>query len=191
MKKTDKTALTAATFAAALNIVPMGASAYDPAEEQIQDVYGPPVYFETTSVEEIVPQPDYGPMPAWTTETTAVPEETTTDVTEIVPQPTYGPPIPTGDMNFDGKVDTFDLISMRKLFSKTNYSEYYDRAADIVSKFIKKCGVAECKAKLEELLAKSNGKTVNFKQLPHKSDWEGRYNEVVDADFIRKILERI
>ena len=131
MKKTDKTALTAAAFAAALNIVPMGASAYDPAEEQIQDVYGPPVYFETTSVEEIVPQPDYGPMPAWTTETTAVPEETTTDVTEIVPQPTYGPPIPTGDMNFDGKVDTFDLISMRKLFSKTNYSEYYDRAADI------------------------------------------------------------
>lgn len=67
----------------------------------------------------------------------------------------------------------------------------YDRAADIVSKFIEKCGVAECKAKLEELLAKSNGKTVNFKQLPHKSDWEGRYNEVVDADFIRKILERI
>ena len=42
MKKTDKTALTAAIFAAALNAVPMGAAAYDPAEEPIQDVYGPP-----------------------------------------------------------------------------------------------------------------------------------------------------
>lgn len=131
MKKTEKTALTAAVFAAALNVVPMGTSAYDPSEEEIQDVYGPPVYFETTTFEEPVPQPDYGPMPAWTTETTAVPEETTTEVTEVIPQPAYGPPIATGDMNFDGVVDSFDLINMRKLFSKANYSDYYDRAADI------------------------------------------------------------
>lgn len=131
MKKTDKTALTAAVFAAALNVVPMGASAYDPSEEEIQDVYGPPAYYETTTFEEPVPQPDYGPMPAWTTETTAVPEETTTEVTEVIPQPAYGPPIATGDTNFDGVVDSFDLINMRKLFSKANYSVYYDRAADI------------------------------------------------------------
>lgn len=131
MKKTEKTALTAAVFAAALNVVPMGTSAYDPSEEPIQDVYGPPVYFGTTTFEEPTPQPDYGPMPAWTTETTAVTEETTTDVTEIIPQPAYGPPIATGDTNFDGVVDSFDLINMRKLFSKENYSEYYSYQADI------------------------------------------------------------
>ncbi|MDO4863357.1 MAG: dockerin type I repeat-containing protein [Ruminococcus sp.] len=131
MKKTEKTALTAAAFAAVLNVVPMGAAAYDPSEEPIQDVYGPPVYFETTTPEQMTPQPDYGPMPAYTTETTAVPVETTVTVTEVIPQPVYGPPIIQGDLNFDGVVDSFDLINMRKLFSNGEYSEHYDEASDI------------------------------------------------------------
>ena len=115
MKKNSKTALMAAVLTGAVML-----TGCDHGKDDVQDVYGPPVYFETTTFEEPVPQPDYGPIPAWTTETTAVSEETTTDVTEIVPQPTYGPPIPTGDMDFDGLVDSFDLINMRKLFSKEN-----------------------------------------------------------------------
>ncbi|MBR5164036.1 MAG: hypothetical protein IKW87_00545 [Ruminococcus sp.] len=132
MKKTDKTALTAAAFAAALNIVPMGSSAYDPSEEPIQDVYGPPVYFETTTVEEMVPQPDYGPMPAWTTETTAVTQDPVITTTEMEAQPTYGPEFFCGDITHDNVVDTFDLIAMRQLFTKNKLGKIpYSPEADL------------------------------------------------------------
>ena len=132
MKKTDKTALTAAAFAAALNIVPMGASAYDPSEEPIQDVYGPPIYFETTTVEEMVPQPDYGPMPAWTTETTAVTQDPVITTTEMEAQPTYGPEFFCGDITHDNVVDTFDLIAMRQLFTKNKLGKIpYSPEADL------------------------------------------------------------
>lgn len=132
MKKTDKTALTAAAFAAALNIVPMGASAYDPSEEPIQDVYGPPIYFETTTVEEMVPQPDYGPMPAWTTETTAVTQDPVITTTEMEVQPTYGPEFFCGDITHDNVVDTFDLIAMRQLFTKNKLGKIpYSPEADL------------------------------------------------------------
>ncbi len=132
MKKTDKTALTAAAFAAALNIVPMGASAYDPSEEPIQDVYGPPIYFETTTVEEMVPQPDYGPMPAWTTETTAVTQDPVITTTEMQAQPTYGPEFFCGDITHDNVVDTFDLIAMRQLFTKNKLGKIpYSPEADL------------------------------------------------------------
>lgn len=91
MKKSDKTALTAAAFAAALNIVPMGAAAYDPAEEEIQDVYGPPAYFSTTTT---APQPVYGPPEIMSS---LYPELFTTTASslsteDITPQPEYGPP---------------------------------------------------------------------------------------------------
>ncbi len=132
MKKTDKTALTAAAFAAALNIVPMGASAYDPSEEPIQDVYGPPIYFDTTTVEEMVPQPDYGPMPAWTTETTAVTQDPVITTTEMEAQPTYGPEFFCGDITHDNVVDTFDLIAMRQLFTKNKLGKIpYSPEADL------------------------------------------------------------
>ena len=132
MKKTDMTALTAAAFAAALNIVPMGASAYDPSEEPIQDVYGPPIYFETTTVEEMVPQPDYGPMPAWTTETTAVTQDPVITTTEMEAQPTYGPEFFCGDITHDNVVDTFDLIAMRQLFTKNKLGKIpYSPEADL------------------------------------------------------------
>ena len=132
MKKTDKTALTAAAFAAALNIVPMGASAYDPSEEPIQDVYGPPIYFETTTVEEMVPQPDYGPMPAWTTETTAVTQDPVITTTEMQAQPTYGPEFFCGDITHDNVVDPFDLIAMRQLFTKNKLGKIpYSPEADL------------------------------------------------------------
>ena len=132
MKKTDKTALTAAAFAAALNIVPMGASAYDPSEEPIQDVYGPPIYFETTTVEEMVPQPDYGPMPAWTTETTAVTQDPVITTTEMEAQPTYGPEFFCGDITHDNVVVTFDLIAMRQLFTKNKLGKIpYSPEADL------------------------------------------------------------
>lgn len=132
MKKTDKTALTAAAFAAALNIVPMGASAYDPSEDPIQDVYGPPIYFETTTVEEMVPQPDYGPMPAWTTETTAVTQDPVITTTEMEAQPTYGPEFFCGDITHDNVVDTFDLIAMRQLFTKNKLGKIpYSPEADL------------------------------------------------------------
>lgn len=131
MKKTEKTALTAAAFAAVLNVVPMGAAAYDPAEEPIQDVYGPPVYFETTTPEAMMPQPDYGPMPAYTTETTPVTTDPVITETELYDQPVYGPAPVFGDLDYDGVVDTFDLIKMRKMLSSGEFPDRYDINADI------------------------------------------------------------
>ncbi len=166
MKKTDKTALTAAAFAAALNIVPMGAAAFDPAEEPIQDVYGPPVYYETTETPpemtnepyypvttfepvygppEVMysmypwltsttsttfdnkPQPDYGPPEMWTTENTALTKDPVVTTTEEYFAPVYGPEPPYGDLNFDYRVDSFDLIKMRQLYVKQMNGEavYY------------------------------------------------------------------
>ena len=159
MKKTDKAALTAAIFAAALNAVPMGAAAYDPAEEPIQDVYGPPSFFEettdqqsqlttntnaltftstTTTPTQTSMEPLYGPpWVIWS----VYPELTSTSsttTTEPVPQPEYGPPQPVygpplvyGDMNGDYRVDAFDLVELRKLYSNNDYNKYYDPYADV------------------------------------------------------------
>ncbi len=152
MKKTDKTALTAAIFAAALNAVPMGAAAYDPAEEPIQDVYGPPSFFEettdqqsllttntnaltftstTTTPTQTSMEPLYGPpWVIWS----VYPELTSTSsttTTEPLPQPAYGPPVMFGDINGDYKVDTFDLVELRKLYSNNDYTKMYMESADV------------------------------------------------------------
>lgn len=90
MKKTDKTALTAAMFAAAINLIPMGASAYDPENEPIQDVYGPPVV-DTTYAPETEPIQDvYGPPWMFTESTVTATDTMPVPVTTF--QTVYGPP---------------------------------------------------------------------------------------------------
>lgn len=118
MKKTEKTVLTAALFAAALNMIPSGAGdvttsasatdynpaappiAYDPSAEEIQDVYGPPIWETTTAAPPIAYDPNnavevpvYGPPVSWTTTETELTTQTTTATTEPMPVPVYGPPI--------------------------------------------------------------------------------------------------
>ena len=164
MKKTDKTALTAAMFAAALNLVPMGANAYDPEQEPIQDVYGPPVIAETTYDPGEEPIQDvYGPpwmFTETTTETTttmrfeplygppdvissalAEREKYTTPTTIATEDPVtttkenfaavYGPAPMPGDVYLDGKVDSFDLVRMRKLLFEENPSQIALWNADV------------------------------------------------------------
>lgn len=112
MKKTEKTALVAAAFAAALNIVPSSASAETPNNDPVrevlenqEDVYGPPSWFETTA-----------------TGTTVL--ETTTRLSTL-----YGPPPVIsvrrkGDFNYDGKVDAFDVVEARKSYFDDENSTY-------------------------------------------------------------------
>ena len=165
MKKTDKTALTAAMFAAALNLVPMGANAYDPEQEPIQDVYGPPVIAETTYDPGEEPIQDvYGPpwmFTETTTETTTTmrfeplygppdvissalaerekytSSETTATTEDIITTTekefaaVYGPAPMPGDVYLDGKVDSFDLVRMRKLLFEENPSQIALWNADV------------------------------------------------------------
>ncbi len=155
MKKTIKTLITAALFAASSASM----SAYDPAAEEIQDVYGPapdyPSIEETNNVEtaeppmtttetEVFDQPVYGPP--WFTPD----EETTTtaavDTTPIVttmetnpPAPVYGPPWMMleekewlGDLNLDGSVDVYDMVALRKyLLSHTDADDWEEKRADV------------------------------------------------------------
>ena len=152
MKKTKRTAATAAMFATALNMalgsaVPdsanfMSARAdepdYEPSAEIQEDVYGPPEFFETTTTtaEEVYdPATEtettmavvYGPPSMMTTEYEPV-TETQTHMAAV-----YGPPsfFSKGDVNWDGSTDVFDMIKLRQEFvdSQTNgnsyaYSEY-------------------------------------------------------------------
>lgn len=98
MKKTEKTALTAAVFAAALNLVPGGtekpqtvqAADSVPVNTDVYPVYGTVPAWETTPATEPV-ETDmyavYGPAPAWTT----TPATTETEPLETVMYPVYGP----------------------------------------------------------------------------------------------------
>ena len=126
MKKTKHTLLTAMTFTAALqmasasnvnavpndNAIPTPSLKYDPAAEDIQDVYGPAPY--------------YGEDPV----TTAV--STATTVTLYGPPPAYY--YEKGDINGDGSVDVFDVIGMRKMIlSNMSYNPFvqaYDANGD-------------------------------------------------------------
>lgn len=103
MKKTVQTVMTAAMFAATMNMIPSGTSDgtasasavdYNPAIENWQDVYGPPVDYPemTTATINTVPVPVYGPPVSWTTTPeTDLPVPTTMSTTE--PVAVYGPPI--------------------------------------------------------------------------------------------------
>ena len=112
MKKTVKTLMTAALFAAS---AAAAMSAYDPAAEEIQDVYGP--------------APDYPSIEETNDIKTDEPPMTTTE-TDVFDQPVYGPPwVPQtesttttvstdekewlGDLNLDGSIDVYDMVAMR------------------------------------------------------------------------------
>ena len=120
MKKTKQTLLTAAAFAAAMNMsavgnvnavtlseaeLPASMANYDPSADEIQDVYGPapnynddPVTTETLMTQPVLTtteiQTTYGP-PIWrwddTTTTTTSIETTTTTSTTTEMVPLYGP----------------------------------------------------------------------------------------------------
>ncbi len=151
MRKTKRTILTAALFAASMNMIPAGtndvnavASDYDPALEDIQDVYGPapdyPTPEETTTATPDIPTlttttepfqcvPVYGPpwssvsteekKPDMTTTSSDIPLVTTT--TEDPFQCVYGPPwymMPEeewlGNLDEDDVVDVYDLLLLRQ-----------------------------------------------------------------------------
>ena len=143
MKKTDKTALTAAIFAAAMGAAAVSGTPADAAVispdnaglasqlESFAPVYGPapdlddpdPTEAEivTRSIEELEELQDvYGPpvtgqimtRPAKTTATTvAVTEDTTMPEFQEV----YGPMPVFGDINNDSRIDTFDMVQLRRL----------------------------------------------------------------------------
>lgn len=99
MKKTERTALTAALFAAALNFIPtgtndmtssasgndaapVGVDEYVPEADEPIGMYGPPWMFEQTTAPTTEPvrtevYPVYGSAPAWTTVTPASSAQTT------------------------------------------------------------------------------------------------------------------
>ncbi|MBP3309264.1 MAG: hypothetical protein J6L05_00405 [Ruminococcus sp.] len=145
MKKSPKTLLTAAMFAAAINASAYedaatianahsltksdNGSAYslenidfDPSAEDIQDVYGPPVYYETTTAPEeeiITTTTTKAYNPAATTPATVYGPPVTTTATPYdpeyeLPEPTYGPPIRLGDANGDGNINSLDAVAFRK-----------------------------------------------------------------------------
>lgn len=160
MKKTRKTILTAAAFAAAMNMTAASganileagayngeapqAEEYDPSEEEIQDVYGPaPDYDVTTTMLETTTmltttsvQTVYGPPWMFTTTT-----EDYVDVTTTMPAAVYGPPVYTGDLNYDGLINALDEIYMRQMVldeDSYNYLADFNRdgkidVADLVS----------------------------------------------------------
>lgn len=142
MKKTIHTLLTAALFAtanvSAMPVVagegptaaPPAEAAYDPAADQIQDVYGPP---PTTTVGQTTN------VNVTTSTTTEDLIRLTTTTVEIL----YGPVVPysrLGDVNEDGDVDIFDLVALRKLlvsgqsrgFNSDNYADVnFDRKVNV------------------------------------------------------------
>ena len=156
MKKTKQTLLTAAAFAAAMQMA-SGANVsaastngavglpakYEPAAEDVQDVYGPAPYYgdepvvtditePTTTITSAVPL--YGPPVAWTETTSTV---TTFDPSKTTTVTLYGPPpayyYKKGDTNGDGVVDVFDVIALRKriLSSWGSHASTADQPYDV------------------------------------------------------------
>lgn len=149
MKKTIRTVLTAAAFAAAgVSAMTAVAEGREPVRmefnnETERDVfkefygaYGPPptsipMWDEITTTEAIetittttttMPRTVYGPT-STSTVTTAEQEDVVTLTTTMVPQPVYGPaPVYMGDANMDGVVDIFDSIAIRKAILFDDYS---------------------------------------------------------------------
>lgn len=97
-------------------------------------VYGPPptTTVNTTAIIDTTTttvQPVYGTQPTTKliSETSTTSTVTNTDITTTAifttttaPQPVYGPPLQdfVGDVNFDGNVDSFDLVAVRKMLVK-------------------------------------------------------------------------
>ena len=140
MKKTLKTVMTSAMFAAALGVSAGSAPIVSaektsvpdvlPAEESLMQqteatmvcVYGPPEVMSsleeersttTTTTEELA----IGGVPPIVEETTEPPE----DVPEIIPQPAYGPPsafYDISDVNMDRSLDARDLTALKRVILK-------------------------------------------------------------------------
>ena len=148
MKKTLRTVLTAAAFAAA-NMCAMPASAnavneqpkeinpIEEAERKLMPLYGPPPSMLTTTstvpYETLVTNTTtttvclYGPMTTVSV-TSDYLEDLTTMTTTTFPPTVYGPPrVMMGDVNADGVVDIFDAVALRKAILYDEYSEAIDR----------------------------------------------------------------
>lgn len=80
----------------------------------------------TTTVETV-----YGP-PAWFTSTTTT-EDIINTTTTMLPQPAYGVMNPIGDLNYDYRIDSSDLITLRKIILNggSDYSSDVKYSADI------------------------------------------------------------
>ena len=149
MKKTIRTVLTAAAFAAAgVSAMTAVAEGREPVRmtfnnETERDVfkefygaYGPPptsipMWDEITTTKALetlttttttMPRTVYGPT-STSTVTTSEQEDVVALTTTMVPQPVYGPaPVYMGDANMDGVVDIFDSIAIRKAILFDDYS---------------------------------------------------------------------
>lgn len=150
MKKTIRTVLTAAAFAAAgVSAMTAVAEGREPVRmtfenETERDVfkefygaYGPPptsipMWDETTTTEPVetmtsltttMPRTVYGPT-STSTVTTSEQEDIVELTTTMLPQPAYGPaPTIKGDVNGDYTVDIFDSIAMRKAILFDEYAD--------------------------------------------------------------------
>lgn len=133
MKKTDKTALTAALFAAAMNIIPSGTFNTTAAGEVTDESKTEITAYDNGDLIINEPIATYAPVygpPFIATTTTEVPEPTCWNT-----QAVYGPPIAwKGDLDMDGVVDVFDMVQLRnslvKIQGKSGDTDY-NYAADI------------------------------------------------------------
>jgi hypothetical protein len=144
MKKTLRTVLTAAAFAAAnmcampsaanaVNEQPKEINPIEEVERKFMAVYGPPPSMLTTTstmpVETMVTTTMtmtvclYGPMTTVSV-TSDYLEDLTTMTTTTFPPTVYGPPKAfMGDVNNDGVVDIFDAVALRKAILFDEYGE--------------------------------------------------------------------
>jgi len=160
MKKTKQTLLTAAAFAAAMNMsaagnvnavtlseaeLPASLANYDPSADEIQDVYGPapnynddPVTTETLMTQPVLTtteiQTTYGP-PVWMwNETITTTTTITTSIDTMTTVPLYGPPqifYQKGDINGDQVVDSLDMVVFRKHLLDEETPEWLRYVMDI------------------------------------------------------------
>ena len=149
MKKTLRTVLTAAAFAAAnmcamptaanaVNEQPKEINPVEEVERKFMAVYGPPPSMLTTTSATATtstlitsttttPVCVYGPMTTVSV-TSDYLEDLTTLTTTTFPPTVYGPPKAfMGDVNMDGVVDIFDAVALRKAILYDEYSDAIDR----------------------------------------------------------------
>ena len=148
MKKTLRTVLTAAAFAAAnmcamptaanaVNEQPKEINPIEEVERKLMPLYGPPPSMLTTTntatVTTLITSTTtttvcvYGPMTTVSV-TSDYLEDLTTMTTTTFPPTVYGPPKAfMGDVNTDGVVDIFDAVALRKAILYDEYSEAIDR----------------------------------------------------------------
>lgn len=127
MKKTEKTALTAAVFAAALGAAALAggqAEALTPAADQTEltlekfsAVYGPPPDYFMEPTAEAEPTEEPTELPTFQEVYGPPPTETPTEAISEAEMMTavYGPMPVFGDINHDARVDSFDMTKLRRV----------------------------------------------------------------------------